>query len=105
MKLVLQAQVDKALKRFLFPQALSSILEKRDWTRWWACCAVLGVGFGCAGRAGAGAWAWFGSGGRAGLGCADLAFCVRSTLYTSSSCLHDVIVFIFMCISDVYHGA
>ena len=39
----------------------------------------------------------------AGLG-ADLAFCVWSTLYMSS-CLHDVFVLNFMCISYVYHGA
>ena len=79
---------------------------------WWARWAGLGVGFGCAGRAGLG-WVGFGSGRRwAGLGVgfgwavgADLAFCVWSTLYMSSSCLHDVFVFIFMCISDVYHGA
>ena len=57
-----------------------------------------------AGRAGLG-WAW----GLALVGCggvlgADLAFCVWSTLYMSSLCLHGVFVFIFMCISDVYHG-
>jgi len=40
----------------------------------------------------------FGSGGRAELGWAR----VWSTLYMSSSCLHDVFVFIFMCISDMY---
>ena len=36
-------------------------------------------------------WArWAGCAGRAGLGWgADLAFCVWSTLYMSSSCLHD----------------
>ena len=71
-------------------------------------CAV-GRGFGCA-RAGlggvVGALGWVGR--RvwyacwAGLG-ADLAFCVWSKLYMSSSGLHDVFVFVFMCISDVYH--
>ena len=71
-------------------------------------CICVGRGFGCAGRAGGrGIWPcrahWaglgvrFGSGGRAGLGWA----CVWSTLYMSSSCLHHVFVFIFMCISDV----
>ena len=71
--------------------------------------AVLGAGCGRAGRAGLG-WAW-GLGALGGgvplwwarwaeLG-ADLAVCVWSTLYMSSSCLHDVFVFILMCISDV----
>ena len=58
------------------------------WARW----ARLGVGFGSGGRA----RRW------AGLGW-DLAFHVRSTLYTPSSCLY-VVVFILMCISDVHHG-
>ena len=39
----------------------------------------------------------------AGLG-ADLAFCEWSTLYMSSSCLPDVFVFIFMCISNGIMG-
>ena len=56
--------------------------------------AVLGA----LGWVGRGVWArWLGLG-------ADLAFCVWSTLYMSSSCLRDVFVFIFLCISDVYHG-
>ena len=77
--------------------------------------AVLGAGCGRAGRAGLGwAWdlavlggvGWVGGGVLlwwarwAGLG-ADLAACAWCTLYMSSSCLHDVFVFIFMCISDV----
>ena len=86
--------------------------------------AQLGVGFGRAGRVGLG-WAWglaLGCVGRgiwpcwahwagvwlwwarwAGLG-AGLAFCVWSTLYMSSSCLHDVFVLIFMCISNGIMG-
>ena len=159
-----------------------SILEKRDWTRWWARCAVLGAdlavlgALGWAGRVvgalarkagrkeesrkagrkearkagrkqgrskegrkqerrnkkgrkegrrqgrkagrkekgrklgwvGRGIWpwalGWFGCG--VWLCWSGLfAFCAWSTLYMSSSCLHDVFVFIFICISDVYHGA
>ena len=60
----------------------------------WPCWARWAVG--------RGVWLWWA--GWAGLG-ADLAFCVWSTSYMSSSCLHDVFVSIFMCISDVYHGA
>ena len=68
------------------------------WARIWLCWARwLGVGFGRAGRAGLGLGVRFGCGGRAGLGWA----CVWSTLYMSSSSLHDVFVLIFMCISDV----
>ena len=65
----------------------------RDWTRWWARCAVLGADLavlGALGRVGRGIWpCWarwaglgvgFGSGG--GLG-TDLAFCVWSTLYVT----------------------
>ena len=54
------------------------------WARW----AGLGVGFVSGGRAVA----------------ADLASCVWSRLYMSSSYFHDVFVFIFMGIPDVYHG-
>ena len=56
--------------------------------------AVLGA----LGWVGGGVWLWWAR--WAGLG-ADLAVCVWSTLYMSSSCLHDVFVFIFMSISDV----
>ena len=71
------------------------------------CC--VGRGFGRVGRGMWPCWArWAGLGGGvrlwwarwAGLG-ADLAVCVWSTLYMSPSCLHDVFLFIFMCISDV----
>ena len=52
----------------------------------------LGVGFGRAGRAGRlGVGFGFWWAGWAGLG-ADLAFCVWSTSYMSSSCLHGVFV-------------
>ena len=54
------------------------------WARW----AGLGVGFVSGGRAVA----------------ADLASCVWSRLYMSSSYFHDVFVFIFIGIPDVYHG-
>ena len=77
------------------------------WAQIWLCLARsagLGVGFGRAGRlgwVGRGVWLWWAR--WAGLG-ADLAFCVWSTLYMSSSCLHDVFVFIFMCISNGIMG-
>ena len=54
--------------------------------------------FGRAGRAGLG-WAW-GLALVGGFGCPCMDYIVHV-----SSCLHDVFVFIFMYISDVYHGA
>ena len=61
----------------------SSILEKRDWTRWWARCAVLGADLADAGRAGLGfalgvvCWAGVGRAGLGmGLGCAGRASCL-----------------------------
>ena len=70
---------------------------------WWARWAELGVGFGRAGRAAGlgGVWFWWA---RCAVLGADLAFCVWSTLYMSSSCLPDVFVFIFMCISNGIMG-
>ena len=93
--------------------------KKTGHAGWWARGAVLGADLAALGRVGAEfallsvGWAWdlavlwarwarlgvgFGSGGRArrwaGLGW-DLAFHVRSTLYTPSSCLY-VVVFILM---------
>ena len=66
--------------------------------------AGLGVGFGRAGRAGR-LGVGFGSGGRAGLGWARIWLFVYGLHRRSSSCLHGVFVFMFMWISDVYHGA
>ena len=104
--------------------------RKSGWTRWWARCAVLGAhlavlgalgrvghGFGSAtlGWVGRGIWpCWahwarlgvgFGSGGRAGLGWARIWLSVYGL---HSTCLLHVFMMsliVFMCISDVYHGA
>ena len=82
------------------------------WARIWPCWARDVAVLGALGWVGRGiwpcwaVWAWVGGGVLlwwarwAGLG-ADLAACAWCTLYMSSSCLHDVFVFIFMCISDV----
>ena len=70
---------------------------------WWVRWDGLGVGFGRAGRAAGlgGVWLWWV---RCAVLGADLAFCVWSTLYMSSSCLPDVFIFIFMCISNGIMG-
>ena len=56
----------------LFPKQVylwGSILEKRDWTRWWARCAALGADLAVLGALGwAGLGVRFGRAGRAGLG-------------------------------------
>ena len=92
--------IERERDREIFPQR-GSILEKKklDTLAGTLCC--VGRGFGCAGRAGLGGG--FGALGWVGRGFGY--FCVWSALYMSSSCLHDVFVFIFMYISDVYHGA
>ena len=78
-----------------------SILEKKRLDTLVGALCCVGRGFGSARRAGLGSWdlavlgalGWVGRGvwlwwaHWAGLG-ADLAFCVWSTLYMSSSCLH-----------------
>ena len=110
------------LKWWFFPQTglpVGFYLRKKEtghaggravlcWARIWLCWARwarLGTDLallGALGWVGRGVWLWWAR--WAGLG-ADLAFCAWSTLYMSSSCLHDVFVFNFMCISYVYHGA
>ena len=87
-----------------------SILEKKRLDTMVGPLCCVGRGFGSARRAGLGwAWdlallgelGWVGSGVGVWLWCAGLgwawilAFCVWSTLYMSSSCLHDVFVFYF----------
>ena len=67
----------------------------------WEGWAGLGVGFGSGGRAGLG-WAWDLAVLGAGLGW--VGFALVGALGWASSCLHDVFVFIFMCISNGIMG-